>query len=138
MPFFGQELFIQAAGKGPLTDPAYLEALATCRRLSRDEGLDAVIKEHRLDAIVAPTGGPAWLTDHVLGDHPYGGGDSAPPAVAGYPNMTVPMGFVSGLPVGLSFMGPAWSEPSLIRIAGAYEAATNHRRPPKLLPSIDA
>ena len=137
MPLFAQELFVQAASKGPLTDPAYLDALATCRRLSRDEGLDAVLGEHRLDAIVAPTGGPAWLTDHVLGDH-YGGGDSAPAAVAGYPNITVPMGFIAGLPVGLSFMGPAWSESSLIRIAGAYEAATNHRRSPKLLPSIDA
>jgi amidase len=138
MPFFGQELFLRAAEKGPLTDPAYLDALGACRRLSRDEGLDAVLGAHRLDAIVAPTGGPAWLTDHVLGDHPYSGGDSAPPAVAGYPNITVPMGFIAGLPVGLSFMGPAWSEPSLIRIAGAYEAATTHRRAPKLPASIDA
>ena len=92
MPFFGQELFEQAAAKGPLTEPAYLEALATCRRLSRAEGIDAVMDEHRLDALVAPSNAPAWRIDHANGDHDVGG-NSTPAAVAGYPNVTVPMGF---------------------------------------------
>jgi len=129
MPFFGQELFLQAQEKGPLTDPAYLEALAKNRRLSRSEGIDAVMDAHQLDAIVAPTGGPAWTTDCVNGDH-FGGGSSTPAAVAGYPNVTVPAGEVFGLPVGVSFMGRAWSEPVLLRIASAYEQATRHRRKP--------
>jgi amidase len=127
---FGQEIFESAAAKGPLTDPAYLEALATCGRLARDEGLDAVIAEHRLDAIVAPTGGPAWLIDPVNGDH-YVGGNSSPAAIAGYPAVTVPMGSVSGLPVGLSFIGRAWSEAALVRFAVDFEAATGHRTAPQ-------
>jgi amidase len=135
MPCFGQELFLQAEAKGPLTDKAYVDALAKNRRLSREEGLDAVIKQHRLDAIVAPTGGPAWLTDCATGDH-FGGGSSTPPAVAGYPNVNVPCGHAFGLPVGISFMGAAWSEPTLIRIAHAYEQATKMRQAPRYLASL--
>jgi amidase len=134
MPWFGQEIFEQCAELGPLTEPEYREALATCRRLSRDEGLDRVIAEHRLDALVAPTGGPAWLTDWVNGDS-YGGGYSTASAVAGYPHVTLPAGFVFGLPVGLSFFGPAWSEPALLGFAHAFEQATRHRRPPRFLPT---
>lgn len=137
MPFFGQELFLQAQEKGGLETPAYREALAKCRRLSREEGLEAVLSEHELDALVAPTGGPAWLTDPVNGDHYTGGGASTPAAVAGYPHVTVPMGFAFGLPVGLSFLGDAWSEPALIRLAYAYEQATRHRQPPRFLPTLD-
>jgi amidase len=136
MPFFGQELFAQAQEKGGLDAPAYREALAKCRKLSRDEGLDAVLAQHKLDALVAPTGGPAWLTDPVNGDHYTGGAASTPAAVAGYPHVTVPMGFVFGLPVGLSFLGAAWSEPALIRLAYAYEQATRQRQPPRFLPTL--
>jgi amidase len=131
MPFFGQELFERAAEKGPLTEPAYLEALATCRRLSRDEGIDAVRDEYHLDALVAPSNAPAWRTDYANGDH-YVGGNSTPAAVAGYPNVTVPMGFAFDLPIGISFMGRAWSEGTLIRFASAFEHATRHRRPPSV------
>lgn len=134
MPYFGQELFLQAQEKGPLTDKAYLDALAKNRRLSRAEGIDAVMDAERLDAIVAPTGGPAWTTDCVNGDH-FGGSSSTPAAVAGYPNVTLPAGEVFGLPVGLSFMGRAWSEPVLLRLAYAYEQATRHRRAPRFLAS---
>ena len=127
-------------GHGPyLNDDAgkeYLEALATSLRLSRDEGIDKVMDEHRLDAIVAPTGGPAWLTDLVNGDH-FSGGSSTPAAAAGYPNITVPAGDVRGLPVGISFFGRAWSEPQLLAIAYAYEQATGHRKAPRFLPSLD-
>jgi amidase len=134
MPFFGQELFLKAQEKGPLTDLAYVEALARNRRLAGLEGIDAVMGQHTLDAIVAPTGGPAWVTDHVNGDH-FGGGMSSPPAVAGYPNITVPAGFVFGLPVGLSFVGRAWSEPTLVKLAYAFERATRARRVPQFLPT---
>jgi amidase len=136
MPYFGQELFLKAQEKGPLTTPAYLEALEKCRRFSRAEGIDAVMDKQKLDALLSPTGGPSWLTDLVNGDH-YTGGNSTPAAVAGYPSVTVPMGFVSGLPVGLSFFGRAWSEPVLIKLAYAYEQATRHRRAPRFLPSLD-
>jgi amidase len=132
MPFFGQELFLKAQEKGPLTTPAYLQALEKCRRLSRKEGLDAVLDRHRLDALVAPTGAPAWVTDPVSGDH-YVGGNSTPAAVAGYPSLSVPMGLVFGLPVGLSFIGRAWSEAVLVRLGFAFEQATRHRRPPRFL-----
>jgi amidase len=135
MPFFGQELFLKAQAKGPLTEQAYLDALAKNRRLSRAEGIDAVMDEHRLDAIVAPAGGPAWLTDCVVGDH-FSGGSSTPPAVAGYPNVAVPCGFAYELPVGLSFIGRAWSEPTLLRLAYAFEQATHVRRAPKFVPSL--
>ncbi|MCA1564328.1 MAG: amidase [Acidobacteria bacterium] len=130
MPYFGQEIFIRAQAKGPLTSKAYLAALAKNHRLSRAEGIDAVMTKHRLDAIIAPTGGPPWTTDLVNGDH-FSGGSSTPAAVAGYPNINVPAGYVYGLPVGISFFGRAYSEPVLIRLAYAFEQATRHRRPPQ-------
>jgi amidase len=134
--YFGQELFTQAEANGPLTDPKYLDALKKCRQLSREEGIDMVMDKQRLDAIIAPTNGPAWTTDHINGDH-FAGGSSTAAAVAGYPNTTVPCGYVGGLPIGISFFGRAWSEPTLIRIAFAYEQLTKHRRPPKFLPNSD-
>ncbi len=132
LQYFGQELVAQSNAKGPLTDEAYTRALAKNRRLAGAEGIDDVMNRNRLDALVAPTGGPAWLIDLVNGD---GGTASAPgpstvAAVAGYPHITVPMGFDHGLPVGLSFFGRAWSEATLIKLAYAYERATDHRRPP--------
>jgi amidase len=135
MPFFGQEIFLKAEEKGNLTTPEYMEALETCRRMARDEGIDAVMNQHKLDAIVAPTGGPAWVTDLVNGDH-FGGGSSSFAAVAGYPNITVPAGFVHGLPVGLSFFGRAWSEPILLGLAFSFEQATRARRPPGFEPTL--
>jgi amidase len=135
MPYFGQETFIRAEEKGPLTTTAYRQARAKCRRLSRSLGIDAVMTKHRLNALVAPTGDPAFLTDLVTGDHYTGGDTSSMPAVAGYPHVTVPAGYVFGLPVGLSFFGQAWSEPTLIRFAFAFEQATKHRRPPQFLPT---
>ncbi|HEY6051406.1 MAG TPA: amidase [Thermoanaerobaculia bacterium] len=129
MPFFGQEIFLQAEKKGPLTDKVYRNALAKDLLLSRKDGIDKTMDRHRLDALVAPTSGPACLIDLVDGD--YGpGGSSTLPAVAGYPHVTVPAGYAFGLPVGVSFFGRAWSEPALIRIAYAYEQATKHRKPP--------
>lgn len=136
MPYFGQEILVMAQEKGPLTDAAYTEALAKNQRLSRAEGIDAVMDEHRLDAIVAPTGNPAWPIDLVNGDH-FLGGSSTPPAVAGYPHITVPAGYVRGLPVGLSFIGRAWSEATLIKLSFAYEQATKHRRPPTFRQTAD-
>jgi len=130
MPFFGQDIFVEAQTKGDLTSPDYLEALSTCRRATRDEGIDAVMDLHQLDAIVAPTGGPAWTTDLINGDH-FLGGSSSLAAVSGYPNITVPAGFVHGLPIGLSFFGRPWSEPRLLRHAFAFEQATRARRAPE-------
>jgi amidase len=135
MPYFGQELFLQAEAKGPLTDPAYRKALALCGRLARRDGLDAVLTRHRLDAIVAPTGNPAWPTDPVNGDH-FTGSSSTPGAVARYPSVSVPMGFAWGLPVNLSFIGTAWSEPVLIRLAYAFEQITMHRKAPQFAPTL--
>ena len=137
MPYFGQELFVQAQAKGPLTDEAYRRALQTIRRAARENGIDAVMNTRRLDALVAPTGGPAWTTDLVNGDH-FGGGSSTPAAIAGYPNITVPAGQVTGLPVGLSFFGRPWTEPTLFRIAYAFEQATKHRQPPTFRPTLNA
>ena len=135
--WFGQEELVNSQAKGPLTEPAYVEALATCRRLARTEGLDAALSRDHLDAIVAPTSAPAHVTDLVLGDH--GLGDSTTPAaVAGYPSITVPVGLVHGLPVGISFFAEAWSEPKLLRLAFAFEQANRGRRTPKFLPSIGA
>ena len=136
MPYFGQETFLKAEAKGPLTEKEYLDAWKLCRRMSRREGIDAVMEAHRLDALVAPTDGPAWVTDLVLGDH-FLISSSTAAAVAGYPSITVPAGAVFGLPVGISFFGRAWSEPALLRLAYAFEQATHHRRPPRFLPTAD-
>jgi amidase len=132
LPHFGQEIMLMAEKKTPLTDPKYRSELASNRRLAGALGIDATMKAYRLDALVAPTGGPAWLIDLVNGD----GGTASTPgpstvtSVAGYPHITVPMGFVNGLPVGISFFSSAWSEPTLIKLAYSYEQATKHRRPP--------
>jgi len=136
MPYFGQDLFIKAQAKGPLTDKKYLQALAKDRLLSRTQGIDFVIRQHRLDALIAPTGGPAWPTDWINGDH-FTGGYSTASAVAGYPHVTVPAGYVFGLPVGMSFFGAAWSEPKLIKFAYAFEQATKARQVPRLLRSAE-
>lgn len=134
MPFFGQDLFERAEKKGSVRSRAYRRARADNLHLTRTLGIDLLVRRHRLDAIMAPTGGPAWLTDLVNGDH-FGGGSSSTAAVAGYPNVTVPAGFVFGLPVGVSFFGRAWTEPVLIRIASGFEAVTNARRSPQFLPT---
>ena len=137
MPYFGQESFIQAQQKGPLTDDAYVEALAHCRRLSRAEGADVAFAKDKLDALVAPTGGPAWLIDLVNGDCVTGGGNSSIAAVAGYPTITVPVGYSFGVPVGMSFIGKPWTEATLIKLAYAYEQAARPRRAPRFLPTAD-
>jgi amidase len=133
MPYFGQDLLVKLNAKGPLTNYEYLEALAKNRRLTRTEGIDMVMEKNRLDAIVAPTIGPACVTDLANGDHWLGGDITSVAAIAGYPHITVPMGFVFGLPIGLSFIGKAWSEPMILRIAYAFERATKARRPPRFL-----
>lgn len=135
MPYFGQERMLAAQEKGSLLSAAYLEALATNHRLMRAEGIDKALQAHQLDAIVAPTGGPAWLTDWINGDH-YGGASSTPAAVAGYPNITVPAGFIHGLPVGISFFSTAYQEPALIKLAYAFEQATKIRRAPQFLATV--
>jgi amidase len=132
MPYFGQELFMQAQALGDLDSKAYLKALDTCRKAARDDGLERVLHEYRLDAIVAPTGGTAWLTDFINGDSS-GDGFSTPAAVAGYPHLTVPAGVVRGLPVGLSFVGPAFSEARLLGFGYAFEQATQWRRAPQFV-----
>jgi amidase len=135
MPYFGQDLFVKAEAKGPLTEKEYVDALAKNHQLARTEGVDATMDKYHLDAIVAPTGGPAWITDLVNGDHVAGGSSNAA-AVAGYPNINVTAGSISGLPVGISFFGRAWSEPTLIRVAFAFEQATKARQAPRFLSSI--
>jgi amidase len=137
MPYFGQDLFLKAEAKGPLTEKAYLDALDRNHQLARTEGIDATMDKYHLDAIVAPTGGPAWLTDLVNGDHVAGGSSNAA-AVAGYPNINVTAGFISGLPVGISFFGRAWSEPTLIRLAFVFEQATKARQAPRFLSTVGA
>jgi len=137
MPYFGQDLFLKAEAKGPLTENAYIDALEKNHRLARTEGIDATMEKYKLDAIVAPTGGPAWLTDLVNGDH-FAGGSSNAAAVAGYPNINVTAGFISGLPVGISFFGRAWSEPTLIRLAFAFEQTVKARQAPRFLSTIGA
>jgi len=136
MPYFGQEHFINAQAKGGLETREYLDALANNHRYSRTEGIDKVLAEHRLDALVAPTGGLAWLTDFIKGDAESGSFTSQA-AVAGYPHVTVPAGFVRGLPCGMSFVGAAWSEASLIAMAFAYEQASRQRRPPTYPKSVN-
>ncbi len=130
MPHFGQERLIASQERGPLTDRAYLDALASIRRATREDGIDATMDRHGLDAIAAPSRGLAWKTDHILGDRLGGGSSAGPAAIAGYPHVTVPMGRVSGLPAGLSFFGRRWSEPVLLRLAYAYEQSTGHRSAP--------
>jgi amidase len=132
MPWFPQDILVDAQAKGPLTDPVYVTARDKVRRLAGPEGVDAALAHDHLDALVAPTVGPAFVTDLINGDHVLGGNITAPPAIAGYPHITVPMGQVHGLPVGLSFVGPAFSEPKLIGIAYSYEQASHARRRPTL------
>ncbi|MFL5341789.1 MAG: amidase [Gemmataceae bacterium] len=136
MPYFGQNTFVKAEAKGPLSDKEYLDALANCRRLTRKEGIDAVMDKHKLDALVAPTEGPGCLTDLVVGDR-FLSSSSTAAAAAGYPSITVPAGFVFGLPIGLSFFGRAWSEPMLLKLAFAFEQATKARKPPQFRPSAE-
>jgi amidase len=136
MPYFGQELFTMANEKESITSNEYKEALEKCHRLAREEGIDAILKEHQLDAIVGPSGGAAWLIDYINGDHGTVGSSSAA-AVAGYPNITVPAGYVYGLPVGISFFSSAFQEPKLLKIAYAFEQATKIRNPPKFLPKVE-
>lgn len=136
MPHFGQERMIASEARGPLTDEAYLNAKRTIQRANREDGIDALMDEHQLDAIVAPTRDLPWVTDHIKGDRLDGGSSAGPAAIAGYPDISVPMGFVSGLPAGVSFFGRAWSEPVLIRIAYAYEQATQQRRAPTFVPTL--
>ncbi len=135
MPYFGQDFFVKAEEKGPLTTKEYLDALANNHKLTRADGIDLVMDKFKLDALVAPTGGPAWLTDLINGDHAAGGSSNAA-AVAGYPNINVTAGYLYGLPVGISFFGRAWSEPTLLKIAYAFEQLTKARQKPMFLPTI--
>jgi len=136
MPYFGQDIFLKSEQKGPLTSKEYLDALALNRQLARAEGIDFVMDKFKLDALVAPTAGPAWLTDLIGGDHSAGGSSSAA-AVAGYPNINVTAGYLWGLPVGISFFGRAWSEPTLLKIAYSFEQLTKARQKPRFLATVD-
>ena len=136
MPYFGQDIFLKSEQKGPLTSKEYLDALAQNHQLARAEGIDFVMDKFKLDALVAPTAGPAWITDLINGDHVAGGSSSAA-AVAGYPNINITAGYLWGLPVGISFFGRAWSEPTLLKMAYSFEQLTKARQKPRFLPTID-
>ncbi len=136
MPHFGQQRMIASQARGPLTDAEYLNAKRLIQQANREDGIDRLMNEHNLDAIVAPTRDLPWPTDHIKGDRLDGGSSAGPAAIAGYPDITVPMGFVSGLPVGVSFFGRAWSEPTLLRVAYAYEQATQARRAPSFAATL--
>jgi amidase len=136
MPYFQQELIAQSVAKGGLDSKEYRDALANNLKFSREEGIDKALKDNKLDGLVAPSGSPSWLTDFIRGDFS-GGGFSQAAAVAGYPHITVPAGFVEGLPVGISFVGGAWSEPTLFAMAYAYEQASNARRMPKFAKTVN-
>jgi amidase len=136
MPWFKQENFLKAQAKGPLTEQAYLDALARCKKGAREDGMDAVLKKNQLDAIFCSGGGPAPVIDYAYGDGNSGGGGSSLAAVAGYPSISVPAGFIDGLPVSVFFLSGAWSEASLLRIAFAFEQATQARKAPRFLPTI--
>jgi amidase len=135
MPYFGQEHFLAAQKKGPLSDESYRKALTECRRLARDEGIDAILTRHKLDAIVTLSGEPAWVTDWINGDH-HESSSWSPAAVAGYPSISVPAGYVFGLPVNISFIGGPWQESKLIRLAYDFEQATQVRQPPRFLQTV--
>jgi amidase len=136
MPYFGQELLKDAQTKGPLSDPEYKAALRENGKLTRKQGIDAVIHKYGLDALIGPTAGPAWMTDWVSGDHT-DSGCASPPAIAGYPHITVPAGLMFGLPIGISFFGSAWSEPTLLKFAYAFEQARHARQKPRFLSTVD-
>jgi amidase len=135
MPYFGQDVFLKAEAKGPLTSKEYVDALEANHRLSRRGGIDGLIDKFRLDAIMAPTAGPTWVNDWVTGDHAIGGSSNAA-AVAGYPDISVPAGFVDGLPVGISFFGRAWSEPTLLKIAYGFEQMVKARGAPRFMRTV--
>lgn len=135
MPWFGQEIFKKANKKGGLNEKEYLEALTKCKKLSGEQGIDFTLKKYKVDALMAPTNGPAWNIDLINGDN-YGGGSSQPAAVSGYPNITVPAGFIHSLPIGISFFAEAFSEQKLIQLAYSYEQNTMHRKPPEFYSTI--
>jgi amidase len=135
LQWFGQEVFEEAEKTDGLEEPVYVEALKKSRVMTRELGIDQLMQAHQLDALIAPTNGPAWVIDWVNGDH-FGGGSSEPAAISGYPSITVPCGFVHGLPIGISFFGKAWSEATLIRLAYAYEQASQHRKAPGFMDRI--
>jgi len=135
LKWFVQEIFEDAEKTKGLSDPVYVEALSKVQEMTRKNGIDLLMDQHQLDALIAPTNGPSWTIDLVNGDH-FGGGSSEPAAISGYPNISVPAGYVQGLPVGISFFGRAWSESTLIKLAFAYEQATKHRKAPGFLKEI--
>jgi amidase len=138
MPYFGQEHMEIAQKKGSLNDKKYLDALENNHRLTRKEGIDATMQKHKLDAIVVPSGGPAWTIDLINGDaFSWDMESTSTAAVAGYPHITVPAGYVYGLPVGISFFAKAWQEPTLIKLTYAFEQATKARKPPKFSPTVN-